>query len=80
MALRHPSIGMAELPGDHRHGDGRHGKDRGVGMPQHMEADCRADTCALAAVTHRAQLLGALAVGLYAFRQQSPANHPLGPC
>jgi hypothetical protein len=60
VAFRHPGIRMAELPGDHCHGHGLHGEDRSVGMPQHVETDCRLDRCAPAGVAHRAQLLGAL--------------------
>ena len=48
-----------------------------MGMPQHMETDYRADTCALAAVTHRAQLLGALPpAAVIAFEQNSPGERP----
>ena len=60
MALRHPGIGMAELPGNDRHGHGLHGEDRRMGMPQHMESDLRHDAGPLADFTHSTQLFGAL--------------------
>ena len=59
MALRHRGIGMTELAAIPICTACLHGEDRSVGMPKHMESDCRDDTCALADVTHRAELFGA---------------------
>ena len=60
MALCHPSVGMAELTGNDRHGDSSHSENRCMCMLQYMETDRRIDTCAPTGITHRAQLLGAL--------------------
>src|SRR5262245_12936459 len=59
MAFRHPGVGVAELPGNDRHGHGLHGEDRRMGMPQHMESDCRDNAGPLADFTHSTQLFGA---------------------
>ena len=49
-----------------------------MGMPQNMETDCRLDSCALAGVTHRAQLLGALPPAAVVALEQHVARRAAG--
>src|SRR5262245_31575917 len=77
MALRHPGIGMAELPGNDRHGHGLHGEDRRMGVPQHMESDLRDDASAHTGFANRPQLFGALpAASVIALEQHVSEGRP----
>ena len=49
-----------------------------MGMPQHMETDCRTDPCALAGMTHWAQLLGALPPAALIALEQHVAGRAAG--
>jgi hypothetical protein len=82
MALRHPGVGVAELPSNDGHGHGLHGEDRRLGMPQHVESDLRDDAGARTGFAHRPQLFGALpAASVIALEQhiggRTAADQPL---